>query len=367
MSKHDDPRDEHLRAALRHAPDADVQAPAALRERILREARATAGDPQSTALAAPGWALRLWDWLARPAVATGFAGVMAATLVGLMWWDEPMDAALPRSPVPPVTPAPAPAAPSPAAPERAAAEPSAAPPAVATPPATAATPSPRDTRERKARPQPPAAAERPRIGEVAPPPARPAQPVAAAAPPPAAPAPAPAADQVADEAQAHAAQQRLRSEAASRARATDAASELAAGEAPRSALARAQLNEARAQRESEASRSLTSLRAALAREPARWSFQRGEAPAQPLNDALANWLAALDGATGTRWQALAESEPAGTPLGRPILLRREGQVQHTLQFTEHGLRWTRGHSTWQVPLSAEQRSALQAALDQAAP
>ena len=38
-----------------------------------------------------------WHWLARPSVAAGFAGVMVATLVGVMWWDQPLDEAMPRA------------------------------------------------------------------------------------------------------------------------------------------------------------------------------------------------------------------------------------------------------------------------------
>lgn len=111
----DEARDPHLREALRHAPDAQLQAPSRLSEFILQEARAKARNPQHVGAPAPGWARRVWAWLARPAVATGFAGVMAATLVGLMWWDQPMDEALPRSPAPAAAPAvekPAPAAPA---------------------------------------------------------------------------------------------------------------------------------------------------------------------------------------------------------------------------------------------------------------
>ncbi|HEY0820025.1 MAG TPA: hypothetical protein VGD46_14670, partial [Rhizobacter sp.] len=94
----DEPRDPHLREALRHAPDAHLQAPPALGDLILKEARAKARDPGGATASSRGAARRLWDWLARPAVATGLAGVMAATLVGLMWWDQPMDEALPRPP-----------------------------------------------------------------------------------------------------------------------------------------------------------------------------------------------------------------------------------------------------------------------------
>ncbi len=101
-SDFDDEHDAHLQAALRHAPDAALAAPPQLREAILHQARiaARAGSPlpsaaaPSPAVAQPGWWQsidRLTRWLARPAVATGFASLAAATLIGLMWWDQPMD------------------------------------------------------------------------------------------------------------------------------------------------------------------------------------------------------------------------------------------------------------------------------------
>jgi hypothetical protein len=42
--------------------------------------------------------LEFWSWLARPQVAAGFASVMAATLVGMLWWDRPMDETQPLPP-----------------------------------------------------------------------------------------------------------------------------------------------------------------------------------------------------------------------------------------------------------------------------
>src|SRR6185437_7366492 len=78
-------RGEHdpwLREALRHAPDAALAAPAALREAILAEARSAIRPRSSRRTALPDRAIAFWDWLARPAVAAGFASVMAATIVG---------------------------------------------------------------------------------------------------------------------------------------------------------------------------------------------------------------------------------------------------------------------------------------------
>jgi hypothetical protein len=116
----DPEHDAWLREALRHAPDASVAPPLSLRDAILAEARAaTKAAPRKAP--APSLADRfaeLWSWLARPPVAAGFASVMAATLVGLMWWDRPLDEMAPPPPEPVVAaPAPAPEAarPTPAA------------------------------------------------------------------------------------------------------------------------------------------------------------------------------------------------------------------------------------------------------------
>ena len=90
--------DAWLREALRHAPDAGAAPPVSLRDAILAEARAA-----TRSVAAPRAAptpslldrlLEFWSWLARPQVAAGFASVMAATLVGMLWWDRPMDEAM---------------------------------------------------------------------------------------------------------------------------------------------------------------------------------------------------------------------------------------------------------------------------------
>jgi hypothetical protein len=96
----DSERDAWLREALRHAPDAGAAPPRDLSETILAQARAAARIGGAPARTAPRRSpvLALWDWLARPPVAAGFASVMAATLVGLMWWDRPIDETLPPRP-----------------------------------------------------------------------------------------------------------------------------------------------------------------------------------------------------------------------------------------------------------------------------
>ena len=101
-------RDAYLEVALRHAPDAGIDAPASLSEAILREARGAAAQvaprrPWSGTAAEPSGGagvaaalLRFWTWLARPPVAGAFASVMVATLAGVMWWGEPIERTLER-------------------------------------------------------------------------------------------------------------------------------------------------------------------------------------------------------------------------------------------------------------------------------
>lgn len=89
--KGDGERDAWLREALRHAPDSALAPPALLRDAILAQARAAVATPAGRAPSRQNAWATLWTWLARPPVAAGFASVMAATLVGMMWWDRPLD------------------------------------------------------------------------------------------------------------------------------------------------------------------------------------------------------------------------------------------------------------------------------------
>jgi hypothetical protein len=101
---HDGARDAWLSQALRHAPDSNAAPPTALSEAILAEARAAAARPmpslpqrahvdaRTLGAVLSSW----WTALARPPVAAAFASLMVATLVGVMWWDRPMDETLPR-------------------------------------------------------------------------------------------------------------------------------------------------------------------------------------------------------------------------------------------------------------------------------
>ncbi len=85
----DDPRDAHLLAALRHAPDRDATPPREVSERILAAARAAAAStrvavPPAREARAPWWQ-RLSAWLTQPQVAASFGTLIVASLVGVMW------------------------------------------------------------------------------------------------------------------------------------------------------------------------------------------------------------------------------------------------------------------------------------------
>ena len=99
----DNERDAWLREALRHAPDATAAPPRGLSDAILREAYSAAAPARQVATRRRPWWQGLadfWASLGRGRMATSFAGVLAAVLVGLMWWDQPMDEAMPRPPAP---------------------------------------------------------------------------------------------------------------------------------------------------------------------------------------------------------------------------------------------------------------------------
>lgn len=208
----DSPRDAHLLAALRHAPDRDVAPPAELSAHILGQARQAVQGGHAAAASRAGLAglLKRWfDGLSRPLAAGAVGSVLVAGLVGLMWREGPPPQALPGSEPVAVAPvgsatgaAPAAAADSSVAaltPPTAtpAADPAAA-PAAATTPAAAPAPLAR-ARAPAAAPAPPPAAPSPQARAPAPPPhadvvaatksaenhpaARPAAPEAASPPP----------------------------------------------------------------------------------------------------------------------------------------------------------------------------------------
>jgi hypothetical protein len=97
------PQDPHLRAALRHAPDAQAQAPAALSARILdaareqaaRQAPPAAAAPRARPAPAPWWKRLLGGDApgrgAGPAWASGLALLFVTLVAGLIWLPERPD------------------------------------------------------------------------------------------------------------------------------------------------------------------------------------------------------------------------------------------------------------------------------------
>jgi len=390
MNQHDkhrdDERDAWLAQALRHAPDANADAPPALSDIILREARAAAPRPATPAApsrsVAVGPLQRLasaWDWLARPPVAAGFASVMVATLVGVMWWDRPLDESLPRAPevvssTPPARAEPTPDAAVAAAPAAPEAKPAPAEPPTPKPATTNHAPAAQgrlaETKDaaksaRAVRPDAELARARgaadaaPAAAEAVPPP------VAFPAAPP---APAPAAN----EEQAPRAQRRELAAPATRAPAESSAP--AAAAADKAAPLR---NDLRAAPLGSAGSSLAKARAAdadaaplatprpqIAQQPERWRWQRGNGTPQPMNAAVQAWLAELDRQTASRWQTGAGSTaraPAST-----LRLFRDGVLQATFGVAGSAV-WAETPGAAVAPLPESTAESLRKALDDATP
>jgi len=373
----------HLREALRHAPDAQVQPPPSLSALILSEARAKARDAKVPERPARHPLLALWDWFARPSVAAGFAGLMVATLVGVMWWDQPMNEALPQRPAPAA--APAATAPSVAAPPVASA-PEAAPKKAPVAEAERRAPEPPHAALRKSAPAadkaavapakpaapppapaPPAPAAREELaadamGGAAAPPVRESAPVAALSlPPPVVPAPATQAVPSAATAGALAKSKSADESESKRARSVTAANAVRSYAEPK-----AELSDQRVQQDVQVRTTLVGLRAAIAADPTHWAWQRGDGTAQGMNDAIYAWLAQLDSTTGSRWQPRAARE-TGALLGRELRLLRDGRLEHSLRLTENGVLWEQGQGAWQVDVPPATLTQLQTALDIATP
>ena len=340
-----DERDAWLSLALRHAPDANADAPPALSETILREARSAVARPAATVTAtAPvtsrgdrsNWLVSAWDWLPRPPMAAGFGAVVAATLVGILWWDQPLDETLPRPPLPQAA---APQARTEAAPEVLAdarpgeREAAAAPPA----PPSADKSQPQPQRAAKTEPAPKARPpvvegkpRRERVDSAAPPAPAMAE---AVPPPPEAQAAAPAElrrESGATVADVTAPRSSQSSAAAATAKTTPLYNGLRAapGDSGR-ALAKATPVDT-------PSAPLAGLLTALAQQPERWSWQRGSAEPQAMNPALQRWLIQLDRSTASRWGAAfgpAPNQASGT-----LRLLLDGVPRATLGFEAGGVR-----------------------------
>lgn len=349
---HDDdavPRDAWLREALRHAPDAQAGPPPKLEQTILRMGRAAVAprmERPAASPAGPGAFAAFWAWLARPPVAAGFAALMVATVVGVMWWDRPLDDALPPreetvavSPAPSTAEAPAlTSATSPGLPE-------AAKRAAAAPPA--------DTVARKSS----TTAAMPKAE--APPPA----PLVAAAP---APVPAPAAETTARERESA-----ERREATVARMAAPQAAPTAAPAAPSADAAAAGTLAGRAAAAAAPAASafietpgLSNLRFEIRRQPESWSWQRDDGPARPMDDPMFEWIVQADRTARPSWQAGAVGADQATTTLR---FTRGGVVRAVLRLGPGGMRLTRGGKTESVELSRGQMAALQSSLDALGP
>lgn len=337
MTPHDDPeRDAWLTQALRHAPDAEAAPPAELSDTILRAARNAVKTPPAAVPVRTNPLLQLWSWLARPPIAAGFATVMVATLVGVMWWDKPLDETLP-----PVA-APAATADRSAAPVEAKAEARVEKeaPRVAAPSAPLPPPPPAQPARKRAAESPVAitAVESPKRSADA------AAPMAAA--PSAFPAPAPAAPP------APPAENAAKSSGA---------------------VARDQLVEQRADRERALAKSAAPAAALSSRrqeatpvidEPERWSWQRGAGP-QPMTPALQRWLAELD--LAVRWRPATGARPTAGA-GNVLQLWRDGALRATIQLDDD-MAWLTpaGSAPLMAPLAPAVAATLKTALADATP
>lgn len=364
-------RDAWLSEALRHAPDALLGPPAALSDAILREARSAAA-PASGAASAPAgrrsarhdrarWT-RFWSCLARPQIAAGFASVLAATLVGMMWWDRPLDDAMPhregpaesqsRATPPQAVPRPTERA-DPEARSRSA------------PPESKDSPHPSERRdEAKAIPSDRADAAAPHPFPAAPPTADDNRRASAAAPDSAArdrgaaaaaikkerdtaalqrqaPATVEGPGSMRERAPMAAAPSTLEPEAPARAAdagGVAAAAEARAGRSAKSATAApvpsGGLGANSAATVSSAAR-LVGLPARIAAEPQRWTWQREAEPPRPMRPALQRWLARVEAALASAGSAadVARGDAAGesSPSARLRLLR-DGRLHATLSI-----------------------------------
>lgn len=320
-SDRDTERDAHLQGALRHAPDANAAPPAALSDAILRAAHgavAQARRPARTATGSLHWLAAAWAWLGQPRLAGALAGLMVATLVGVLWWDQPIERALdpageaplwskdsPAAPVAATVPAETPEAESKLArpvqevdarapvvlAERSARR-SAPAPAPAPAPSPAMARGPASTRNEASAEAPAAGAGEARQAASVLAKAALTQDAAATgvSSPPALETPAPAAAT-------------RRADAAVRERAELSAARTAT---PAPAL------KAAVPSASAAPASLAEVRAAISAQPERWTWQLGAQPPRAMTGELQAWLARLDAAAGTALggAALPESRAA---------------------------------------------------------
>ena len=84
------PPDEHLKAALRHAPDAQLSAPPEVSAQILAAAHRSAGARPYKLSAPPSrWLTTVLAWRRQPQATAAMATVLLAGTVGLLWRGDP--------------------------------------------------------------------------------------------------------------------------------------------------------------------------------------------------------------------------------------------------------------------------------------
>lgn len=337
----DDPRDAHLLAALRHAPDRDLLPPAQVTAAILGQAQKALRTPAPRGLSWRAAFERLWQ----PAPLAAFGTLAMATLIGVMWGGkEPPDATPELRPASVAT---APAASS--ASSDAVAAPSQ--PALAdalrsvAPKAKAAAAAKQDA---------PAAAKSSKV-----------QPPGAMVT-----APEPAAPEMRQDA---AAERRLAKEAVAESTAQAAAA------APRDAMAKGFTNAAPGRARSEAATlgaaaapappasSIAPLATARVAEPlaaidtalaagARWQAS-GLAGDRPHGDAQRAFWASVRAATQGRWQSVPTTMPSV-----PWLLLVRASSEATLWVMDGALHVTLDGRTWRAPVEPSQLREWQEAI-----
>jgi hypothetical protein len=416
----DETRDAHLREALRHAPDAALDAPPALKDNILRQARLAVAPTAMERDRSAGVLQRLgaaWSWLARPPVTAGFASLMVATLVGLMWSSRQIDVPTTEgSARDAAVPVPAqPAAPrltEPAAATEPTARPAEAPGAMMKRSESPASTEPAKPRPSAPTPELPGQAgplrvspEQERRGktEIASEAGKAAAAVAARSVQARQPATPPASARADDHAEPTS--QMVRGGGTATGSATiDAGREVpaAAGNAAAEAFspsttaemtavpgaspdAQADIAETRAKVPAAASpaagaMSLTPgpdsggvaagnpaarLRADVAASAQRWTWQRGSEPERAMNGAMLAWLAALEAATPARWQSTSSAEASRASAVLHLKLDGRPHTQILLDADAVGIDHESGRGL-RASLAPRAASALRDALDHAA-
>jgi hypothetical protein len=357
----DDPRDAHLLAALRHAPDRDLAPPPQLSAAILEHAQHAL---QIRRARVPRWQAA-WACLWQPAPMAAFGTVAMATLIGVLWSGHEIPDATPS-----LRSAPA-ATPAPTAPGKAAEL--SAPSTVAQDQAPAAAPleAPAPA-QRVARPLPtPKPSPLPNAVE----PPVPAPSPASPAPPPARARERQAAAQESEARRAAAAMAPTQAPVATAAPGVATTPTTPAGPMPRDALAKALADAAPAPAAARARSEMAAgalgaaapaaalqpvspllkvdaeIEAALAGDPARVRWRVAGQQLVAHQAAQRDWWADVLRATQGRWQAVA-SGAAGAEAA-PLLLI-DAAPRGSFAFEPQALVWREaGGATWRAPIDAE--------------